>query len=197
MAEPIDVIISFVTGELEVHTFEQLLYHDAALEALLTSVPAPPRSGFGVTLYHYLIPLDYDDPGDILDAHGVLADYLTQCGVEFTPSTFPSATYDLILSAQPRWLGADSKYIASLLAEAPALTPRDLKAWLRKRILEQFKYRSRPPRWIQSPDWPIGRNGPLVFLGQLSVPDYFHDDAAIYIFHDPTTGECRCVVQVA
>jgi hypothetical protein len=196
MAEPLNVIISFVTGELEVHTFEQLLYHDAALEALLTSVPAPSRSGSGVTLYHYLIPLDYDDPGEILDAHGVLADYLTQRGVVFTPSTSPSATYDLILSAQPHWLNADAKYISSLLAEAPALAPRDLKVWLRKRILELFKYRSRPPRWIQSPEWPIGHNGPMVFLGQLSVPDYFHDDAAIYVFHDPTTGECRCVVQV-
>jgi len=59
-----------------------------------------------------------------------------------------------------------------------------------------FRCLGEPPEWIQEPDWPINENGPLVFLGQLSVLNYFHDESAAYVFHDPTTGGCETIIQV-
>jgi hypothetical protein len=39
----------------------------------------------------------------------------------------------------------------------------------------------------------------MYFLGQINLDDceYFHDEAAAYLFFDPTTGETRTVIQVA
>ena len=54
---------------------------------------------------------------------------------------------------------------------------------------------SDPPEWIQSPCWPHSAAGPLVFLGQLKVDQYFHDLATVYVFHDPANGECQTIVQ--
>ena len=72
----------------------------------------------------------------------------------------------------------------------------ELKKWLSSELLRCFRYSDKPPRWIQNPNWPIGKNGPFVFLGQIKVVNYFHDEAAIYVFHDPTTGEFYNVSQV-
>ena len=41
-----------------------------------------------------------------------------------------------------------------------------------------------------------GEHGPLVFLGQMAVKGYFHDEATVYVFHDPATGTCQTVLQV-
>ncbi len=197
MSDAISTIAAFVAGDLSTKTFEQAVYHDPALEALLMGIPAPKCSHAGDTLYYYLIALDYDDPGDILNAHTVLTSLLEARGVKIKASKRPHDTFDLILSAQPRWLNADAKYIATVLSEAPPLPRAELKLWLKKRILELFRCRGGPPRWMQSPAWPMGASGPMVFLGQLAVPDYFHDDAAVYVFHDPATGECASIIQVA
>ncbi|WP_395321849.1 hypothetical protein [Variovorax sp. UC74_104] len=83
----------------------------------------------------------------------------------------------------------------SLLEAAPSLPSKQRKAWLRQRILELFKYVNQPPRWLQSPAWPIGDAGPLVFLGQFPVADYFHDEAAVYVFHDPAKDAFTTFVQ--
>ena len=81
----------------------------------------------------------------------------------------------------------------------PAAGPRtgeDLKEWLHAELLKRFKYVSNPPEWIQNPHWPIHENGPMVFLGQVEVKGYFHDEAAVYVFHDPKSGACETIIQV-
>ena len=195
-SEAIETISAFVSGAIQTLEFEQILYRDSDIESLLSAEPAPPYCHTGTTLFHYLIGLDYGNPGDVLNAHGVLSALLACRGVAFTPSSAPAAEHELILSAQPRWLDADMSYLSMVLATAPSQAPNERKQWLRDRILELFRYRNKPPRWLQAPNWPMGHSGPMVFLGQLVVDDYFHDSAAIYVFHDPATGECKSFVQV-
>ncbi len=193
----IETICAFVSGEMPASIFEQHLYSNVSIEELLSQEAAPCYAHTGTTLFNYLIALHYDDPGDLLTVQGALADFLTKRGVKFTHSNAPTELYDLILSAQPRWLDADTKYISDLLASAPELPTSERKAWLRRRILELFQYVKRPPKWIQSPNWPMGKNGPMVFFGQIAINEYFHDHAAAYVFHDPATGECKSIIQVA
>ncbi|HYF50907.1 MAG TPA: hypothetical protein VEJ63_15945 [Planctomycetota bacterium] len=191
-------VVSFVEGRLPPLECEAALASSPALEKLLLEAPPiSPYSSVNVTLFHYLIGLDYNDPSDILNAQDALRQFLAQHKIKVSPSREPSQLYDLLLSAQPKWLCADSSYLATLLKDAPDGSRTELRKWLQKRILERFKFVSDPPRWIQSPNWPIGPNGPLVFLGQISIPNYFHDDAAAYVFHDPTTGACETVIQVS
>jgi hypothetical protein len=193
-----DSLAAFVSGALSPLEFEQRLSSEASLESLLSEHAAPRYFQSGTNLYHYLIGLDYTAPGDLLDAQHVVSEVLATLGISFTASPVISKRNALLLSAQPGWLSADTKYLDSLCAEAPkGISDLKLKAWLKQRILEVFRCVGRPPRWIQSPAWPIGPNGPLVFLGQLSVPNYFHDEAAAYVFHDPVSGSYETIVQVA
>ena len=141
--------------------------------------------------------MDFRHPGEVLSAQDALARFLAGQNVPVQPSPQPADDYRLLLSAQPEWLDVDAAFLQKLLAEAPPdATPKERQKWLRQRLQEKFRCAHRPPRWLQSPQWPIGEHGPLVFLGQLAVKD-FHDEAAVYVFHDPATGECRSVLQVA
>ena len=194
-SEAIKAVCSFVSGDTPTPEFERFLYSDPDIEYLLTQERAPPYSHTGHTLFHYLIALHYDNPGDVLTAHGALRDFLKKLGVAITPSQEPSKAYELLRSAQPRWVDADMSYLSSILALAPQLPPPSRKTWLKQRILERFRYLSSPPRWIQSPAWPMGRDGPMVFLGQIAIKDYLHDNGAVYVFHDPATGECTSIIQ--
>jgi hypothetical protein len=196
MSPSLSTLIDFVEGRIETASFEKRLYDDVELECLLSAQQAPKFAHTGHTLYHYLIALNYSLPGEVLAAQGVLVELLRELNVSAAASAGPSELFDLTLSAQPKWLDADAKFLQSLLSEAPSfLKKSDLKQWLRKRLLESFRYVKKPPPWIQSPSWPIGKNGPLVFLGQVAVEGYLHDSGAAYVFHDPVSNECVTVLQ--
>ena len=197
LAESLDRISAFVSGKASASEFEQQLYRDPGMESLLSEEGAPRHCHTGTTLFHYLIGLDYGNPGRLLDAQDVLAALLKKHGIETISASAVGDDHELLLSAQPRWLDVDVKYLSSLLASSPPLPPKERKAWLRRRLLELFRCAKTPPRWLQSPSWPMGDAGPLVFLGQFAVNGYFHDDAAVFVFHDPATGRCTSIVQVA
>lgn len=193
--EALQRLSDFASGKTPVPEFEQQLYNDPDIETLLSAESAPRFCQTGTTLFHYLIGIDLSDPGHVLSAKDVLVSLLQKHGMTTTLDGAATAEYALLLDAQPRWLDADVKFLASLLAAAPCLPSKQRKAWLRQRILELFKYAKQPPRWLQSPAWPIGDAGPLVFLGQFPVADYFHDEAAVYVFHDPAKNAFTTFVQ--
>lgn len=196
MSSATSSVVGFVAGQLDTAAFEQLLYHDAATEQLLSRQPAPRYAHTGHTLYHYLIALDLRNPADALNAQGALLEFLHAAGIPVTVSDKPAELHALLLAAQPKWLDVDPGYVAALLENAPPHAGKGERTrWLRATLLELFRYAKKPPRWLQAPAWPIGPQGPLVFLGQLAVDGYFHDQAAVYVFHDAHTNECRSILQ--
>ena len=196
MPSAINNVVGFVGGQLDTAAFEQLLHQDAETERLLTAQPAPRYAHTGHTLYHYLISLDLSNPADMLNAQGALAEFLQAAGVPVVVSKKPAELHALLLAAQPKWLDVDPAYIAALLDKAPQHAKKSERThWLKAKLLELFRYVKKPPRWLQAPDWPISAHGPLVFLGQLPVEGYFHDQAAVYVFHDAIGNECRSILQ--
>lgn len=190
-------ILDFVEGRIEPADFEQVVYNDPEIERALEDDPDRSLQTYvGRSLYQFLIRQDFSSPGDLLTIHGALRDFLVRKGVESHPTERYAQRFDLVLKCQPAWLSADDYVETRLLPQAGDYGGKDLQAWLHQRLLEDFKFATKPPKWIQNPEWPIGPNGPLVFLGQLKLRDYFHDEAAVYVFHDPTTGECQVVIQV-
>jgi hypothetical protein len=74
------------------------------------------------------------------------------------------------------------------------------EATVKKKVTSEFKCLAGGPRWIQNPDWPVGKSGPMVFVGQLDCPPaegLFHDETSFYVFFDPDTAERQTVMQVA
>lgn len=196
----LDAIKGFVAGIVSPHEFRDRLYSDGSFETLLTNDPTLPASNYVVSsgsTYHFVIAQDYDDPSGILNAQGALCEFMERNRIEYQRTEQYSEMYDLILEAQPDWLAVDPRYVAiCMLPDASGRTGTELEEWLANEFRARFRYVSTPPRWIQSPSWPIGETGPLLFLGQFELNNYFHDDAAVYVFHDPNDGSCETVIQV-
>lgn len=197
MSEPLQRLVAYVEGKLRPREFEQLLYHDAALQQLLQSDRAPSTDSTADDSYTALLQQDFADPGALVAVQELLTGVLQRRGVKCRPTDAYREHFDLLLRAQPEWLDLDLSWLEeTVLSEAGGKKGAELEAWLRTRLLELFRCVGEPPEWIQNAEWPINENGPLVFLGQLSVYDYFHDEAAVYVFHDPVTGACETVIQV-
>lgn len=192
-------LIAFADGSLEPGEFRQALYNDSALERYLREAPAPEYAGGRRgDLYVYLLGLDYADPGDQLDAWGAVSWLLEEKGIPFHPTRRYEEFHRLLLSVQPKWLKIPTEYFArSILPAAGGRSGQELAGWLRGEVERRFRFVSEPPKWVQSPAWPIGESGPLVFLGQFTVEHYFHDVACVFVFHCQETDSCTTVIQVS
>ncbi len=56
-----------------------------------------------------------------------------------------------------------------------------------------FKYDTKPPRWIQDPEWPIIDGKPLIFKSQ--TKEKLDDERVYYTFYNPETKEEQIVCQ--
>jgi len=198
MDNAIAKILAFVEGRTEAGEFEQLLYNDPEIERALNDDPGPkPGTYVGHSTFLFVVQQDFTSPAGVLNVHGALAQFLERKGIRSQPTEAYAELYDLILDAQPRWLNVPVDWVKkSVLPAAGNRKGSELRDWLHDRLLELFRFRARPPRWIQSAQWPIGENGPLVFLGQLAIPDYFHDEAAAYVFTIRQAADAETVIQV-
>lgn len=196
----LNTIKRFVAGQMTPPEFRDRLYNDDTFETLLTNDPNLTASNFvssSGSAYHFVIAQDYDDPGGILSVQGALCDFMDRNNIEYAKTKRYSDFYALILDVQPRWLAVDSKYVAkAIMPHAGERSGIELREWLASEFRTRFRYANKPPKWIQSPAWPIGENGPLVFLGQVGIKDYFHDEAAAYVFYDEQSGRCDTIIQV-
>jgi hypothetical protein len=196
MDEAIASIVAFVEGRIEPADFEKLLHNEPEIERTLNDDPKP-ATYVGTSTFLFVVQQDFESSGGVLNVHGALSQFLERRQIPFRPIKAYAELYDIILKAQPRWLDVSADWLKKhVLSVAEGRKGKELRDWLRTRLLELFKYRDKPPKWIQNPNWTISENGPLVFLGQMRIPDYFHDEAAAYLFHDPKTGCCETVIQV-
>lgn len=63
-------------------------------------------------------------------------------------------------------------YIEDLFARWQATKQQGSpRAWLRKILAEELRYAVERPRWRGLPQWPFDGKEPLVFLGQIEVPE--------------------------
>ena len=194
-----ETLVAFVEGKIEPGEFQQYLYDDPDVEAILSDDPQLKRDNYAwPSTYLFAIERNLNEPAGLLNIQGAVSDWLERHGVAHSIDPAPTEMSDLIWRAQPKWLDVDTKFLAeAILPHAGSRSGRDLETWLRAEFKRRFRCVSRPPRWIQSPRWPIRDGEPLVFLGQLELPDYFHDEGAAYVFHDARSGEYEVVTQVA
>ncbi len=191
-------LCGFAAGEIQPVAFCDRLYADPAFESSLADDPKLEPAYVQGSTYRFLLECDFDDPGGILDAHGAVCDYLDRHGYKYKKTGEYADFYDLVLQASPEWLsgGADPKYVKDrIMPDARDRTGHELRMWLEEQLLEKYRYLSKPPEWNQSPCWPHGAEGPMVFLGQIEVNGYFHDAGTVYVFHDPASGQCETIIQ--
>jgi hypothetical protein len=94
------------------------------------------------------------------------------------------------------WLDVSVEFLFELANSAPeGMTKKKKSEWCKTRLKELFIYESKPPKWIQNPEWPIKNGKPLVFKSQ-SAEDLDYSISEIkYFFYDPKTNEVMTIEQ--
>jgi hypothetical protein len=210
-AELIQVIRDFVGGETRPSAFRSVLTAQDGFARLLDDGAELPeksyirqRLGPGVAprnTYEFLLALDLRDEGITgpLNAVGALTQFMDRRGIVYEHVTDEySALHGFVLAVQPAWLDLDAEFVRrNVLDKAPSgLGKTATKKWAREHLRAMFRCAGKPPRWIQSPAWPMRGDQPLVFMGQVTVDNYFHDRAVLYVFHDPDANEFETVAQL-
>jgi hypothetical protein len=84
-----------------------------------------------------------------------------------------------------------------ILAKLPkGLSYTDQYAWFLKKMQHHFPSFTNP-YWIQDGGWPMGKESPMSFMGQIHLQDcgYYHDETSLYVFFDTKTGEYKVIKQ--
>lgn len=195
MSPELQTVVDFVEGRLDANAFEQMLVENPRFEEVLNNDPhLSHANNTWPSVFIYVLEQDLQSLWGRVVVEGALADFLTRNGTGHRPAKRYGELHELILQAQPPWLDASLDFVEKeMLPEASGLQGEALKIWLKKRFLQLFCYSQQPPDWIQGADWPINESGPLIFLGQLP---HLRANAAVFVFLDSQTGECRTIVQM-
>lgn len=190
-----EIITRFIEGNISASDFEKELYTNPEVESKLSSFTNLPAYVKDVNLYQFAINKNFRSVSDLLALQDTLAKSLDQQGISCTPSENYRTLNSLLHTVQPRWLDITPDYFSKLLSDAPGIEGRALAAWLKNEIANRFTFIKSPPKWLQSPQWPICDDKPMVFVGQLDISALFGDRSQIYVFFDKKTNSSKTILQ--
>ncbi|MET4141424.1 hypothetical protein [Pedobacter sp. UYP1] len=200
MTGEIQILKDFVEGRLAHKAFEQQIYTNSALEKLLSD-PAISWHGTyleGTNAFLYLAELNYENSVGRIESQGTVELFLMKIGVEVVASKKYTEDNELLNTASPKYIDADPDFIEKyILPTEKTISKADKKQFMKQRYAELFKYQTKPPQWIQHPNWLIRNDKPLFFLGQFEIKNcsLFQDDGRIYLFIDTETGAVETIKQ--
>ena len=192
----LEILTRFAEGELEGTALDAALASDE-MRALL-SVFEDPRYPALTNHFRRLNKQERTTLGGLVNCEGIIEDFLQKAGVSFRPAKRFGSTYSLILTTVPDYLDPPLEFLTEKIIPTDSnLTEGQKKKVIKERLKEYFRCVDQPPKWIQSPEWPIREGKPLVFVGQVPIdaPDLFHDKGAAYVFYDPAHGGFEAVAQ--
>lgn len=192
----IDIIREFVEGSISPKEFEEKVYADDAVEALLRDEKDLPSYVSEPDLYTYAISQDFQNLECIYNVQTLLSGFLSKNGITHTVEKKYEKLFNLTLKVQPKWLSLPSDYLSSLIEEQKSLSPKDLQLWLKEKIKTDFRCLKTQPKWLQSPEWPIASGKPMVFVGQLDISELSHDSAQAYLFFDEDKRSFHTITQI-
>jgi len=191
----IEIIKQFVEGAISPKALEEIIYADPTVEALLKSENSLPAYVTEPDLYTYTISQDYQSLESIYNVQTLLSTVLTKKNITHTVEKKYENLFNLTLKVQPKWLSLPSDYLSKLVEERKNLSSKELQAWLKEKIKFDFRYLKVPPKWLQSPVWPMVDGKPMVFLGQLDISELSHDNAQAYLFFDEGKQSFHTITQ--
>jgi hypothetical protein len=192
------ILIDFVEGNISIEEFENSLINNPFLEKFLKDDTDLKKDTYiGDNVFDFIIMESWKSPGGQLSIHGAICQHLKRKNIVYNETSLYKDKFNLILDCQPNWLDIDDIFLNNeIILKAPKQSKGEMKIWIENKIKEMFRYATKPPCWIQSPEWPILNGRPLVFLCQQDINNYFHDKATVYIFFDELSEKIETVLQV-
>lgn len=129
--------------------------------------------------------------------HSIVADIYYQIDSSLEKTEKYHQEYEFSIDVLPRYLcggvSAESYVSQYIMPKYPATMKKGERKRLVKEEIKQSFLRDCKgyPRWLQSPEWPMGSDGkPMVYTGQKSFDDYSE-----YYFRDVITNSKETVTQ--
>ena len=208
-----DIVISFLTGKTDIQIFTALLRISPLLRNYISSLV--PKDAVNNENHPYWKNISYsvmkaDDfdgwkqicrivrfdgsLGDNLNLWDSLSTLIRYYDPDIQFTNYYEESFQLYLDAeQDSFEGSEVRdLVNSIVTECLSIKPKTKRIKTAKqRIKEAFHISGRErPYWIQGPDWPMGENSPMKFIGRKRYDEEVH-----YFFEDVDTGEIRTVIQ--
>ncbi|AYH20937.1 hypothetical protein C5E22_22255 [Pectobacterium parmentieri] len=185
----IDIIKNYLEGSISSKNFRNEIYYNKDIELILSEeINIPPYTASG-SIYTYLLEADLLSlPGEI-NAKDLLSQFLKIKGVDFKFNEEHEKIYDIMLKVKPSWINISGDYLKHLIDKCKGVQGRELEILLKNEIHSSFKFIKKKPTWLQSPDWPINNNSPLLFIGQIDISNLKNDVSFLYVFFDKKNRE--------
>lgn len=151
---------------------------------------SPPQVGA------YLKTLSHSTTLGAFKFHSIVADIYYQIDPEFVSTEKYHKAYEFSLDVLPSYLGglAAENYISQHILPrfSSSIKKAERKRLVKEAIKQAFQRDCKGfPRWIQSPEWPIGINEkPMVYIGQKAFEHHSE-----YYFRDSVTNKTHTVTQ--
>lgn len=189
-------IKNFVQGQTGLSELQYYLNHDPKAEATLRSAQAvPPFTSCYKDAFDYIVGLDAQSLEDCLYAHDMLSCLLSKNDIKYKATNKYERINDFRSKVQPKWLVVDEAILQSILSSYEESSRKDFIKYAKSKLAEIYKINSKPPKWLQEPQWPISSSGqPLVFVEQIKSRDE-QGLSCEYVFFDEDTGEYSKVTQ--
>lgn len=192
----ISLLVAFVEGRLDGAQLDAALVNGEmkSLLGLFENIQYLHSSN------HYLRLLEQDRVSlrGLVNTEGIIEHFLQQAEVPFKPARRYGSVYSLILGALPDYLDPPLEFLLEKVVPADEnLSDTKKKQCIKERLKQLFKYAEKPPKWLQSAEWPIENGMPLYFIGQVKInaPELFHDNGMAYLFFNPEHGKFETITQ--
>lgn len=195
--QQIETLIGFIEGKVDGFTLDAAIA-TTEMQELLQMFKNEKYPASSNHLYRLQNKLDRATLCGLVNSEGIIEDFLKKLGVSFKPVMPYRKLYSLILKSLPEYLDPPLEYLmGKVIPKDEKLSEAKIVKIIKEKLAEQFKYAGKPPKWIQSAEWPIVDGKPLTFIGQIAInaPELFHDNGAVYVFYDETTGSFETLSQ--
>lgn len=200
--EALNFIISFCENRISFNEFWVIFTQKHHVRELLLN----DMSNFHIyTFRHYILDLDHIKTIDVsnieirLTIFRFLRNYLKSKNIDFCPFSPDEEIYNSICSVIPDWLeGQELNYFIKLFHLSDGIyISNELKETFKRKIRDSFIYIDKPPKWLQSSEWPILNGVPMIFLNQSDEPDNpeLESSSITYTFVSNDKKEEKKVIQ--
>ena len=196
--ENINLLLDFIEGRITPEDFRDILL---CYEQLCNVIKEEHAAHKSIPNYNVISIIERLNPQKQNDADllfSIIEDVLIWREISFEKAQPENkggvSIPDVILSYLADDLVAENFVYNKIIKHIPAnITKSEEKKYCRKRQKELFRYEKNPPNWIQSSEWPIVNEKPMVFRKQLrNIED---EERMDFYFYDSDTGEERIVSQ--
>lgn len=177
--EEIKILSLFAEGKISVYEFWELFNSSEKLKKMIINDKLLP-----IKNKPFLYDIDLRYIYHRCEVYRVVSNFFKRRNKTLDFYNIDTMIYTELLNIVPSYVDIDSDWFKkNILENCPfAVNTKERNVWIKDLVGTSFAYKNKPPKWLQNPEWPIGINGPLVFVEQSGNPDTIMEGSIKYVF---------------